>query len=80
MSYTRRLIAPAVLASCLVAGPMSSPADAQDRGVAPGTTAPVDTDRDTDWGWLGLLGLVGLAGLFRNRRTEHLGARTAAAH
>lgn len=77
MTLVRRLVAPAILASCLVA-PIAVPVGAQvtDRGTAPATDT---TNRDTDWGWLGLLGLVGLAGLFRNPRTDHLGARTAAA-
>jgi hypothetical protein len=29
------------------------------------------TDRDTDWGWVGLLGLAGLAGLMGRNRNEN---------
>ena len=32
--------------------------------------AGADTDRGTDWGWLGLLGLSGLLGLIPRKREE----------
>lgn len=74
----RRLIAPAIFATCLMAMPAA--AQVTDRGTTPGTPAPMtDTRRDTDWGWLGLLGLVGLAGLFRNPRHERFDTRPATA-
>ena len=31
-----------------------------------------DTDRDFDWGWLGLLGLSGLLGLIPRKREENV--------
>jgi MYXO-CTERM domain-containing protein len=34
--------------------------------------ATADTDRDTDWGWLGLLGLSGLLGLIPRKREENV--------
>jgi len=34
--------------------------------------ASADTDRDTDWGWLGLLGLSGLLGLIPRKREENV--------
>jgi len=42
------------------------------------TTSPrsdvssADTDRDFDWGWLGLLGLSGLFGLIPRKREENV--------
>ena len=34
--------------------------------------ASADTDRDFDWGWLGLLGLSGLLGLIPRKREENV--------
>ena len=34
--------------------------------------AGADTDRDFDWGWLGLLGLSGLLGLIPRKREENV--------
>ena len=34
--------------------------------------ATAETDRDTDWGWLGLLGLSGLLGLIPRKREENV--------
>ena len=34
--------------------------------------ASADTDRGTDWGWLGLLGLSGLLGLIPRKREENV--------
>ncbi len=34
--------------------------------------AGADTDRGTDWGWLGLLGLSGLLGLIPRKREENV--------
>ena len=82
--YVRRFIAPTILASCIVAGPMVGLVSAQvDRGTPPAATTNYDardTGRDRDWGWIGLLGLAGLAGLTRNRRTtDNVGTRPATA-
>jgi len=38
--------------------------------------ASADTDRDFDWGWLGLLGLSGLLGLIPRKREENVGYTT----
>ena len=36
------------------------------------TTVRRSSDRDFDWGWLGLLGLAGLIGLRRQPRAPHV--------
>jgi hypothetical protein len=80
--FLRGLLAPAMLASCLIATPAIG--QVTDRPTPPGgvtDTVRTRDDRRVDSGWVGLLGLVGLAGLMRKPRTENnLGtARTAAA-
>jgi MYXO-CTERM domain-containing protein len=46
-----------------------SPQVQQGRPGTASTESPRTTDRDMDWGWLGLLGLAGLLGL--RRREVH---------
>jgi MYXO-CTERM domain-containing protein len=46
-----------------------SPQVQQSRPGTASTETPRTTDRDMDWGWLGLLGLAGLLGL--RRREVH---------
>jgi MYXO-CTERM domain-containing protein len=80
--YTPRLLAPAILASCLIVTPAIG--QVTDRNPTPpaGVTDTTRTREDRpDLGWLGLLGLAGLAGLMRKTSRETLGgsARTAAA-
>jgi hypothetical protein len=76
-----KAIGAGIIAATLAIAPTSLPASAQ-TNTAPGanstttTTTPrsdvyrADTDRDFDWGWLGLLGLSGLFGLMPRKRTE----------
>jgi MYXO-CTERM domain-containing protein len=52
-----------------------SPQVQQDRPGTATTESPRTTDRDMEWGWLGLLGLAGLLGL-RRREVHHDTAAT----
>ena len=70
-SQVSKFIGAGVLAASLAVIPSHLPAQAQTGTQAPTyETQPnedlyetTETDRDFDWGWLGLLGLIGLAGL-----------------
>ncbi len=75
-----KAIGAGIIAAGLAIAPAHLPASAQ-TNTAPGTnstttTTPrsdvnnVETDRDFDWGWLGLLGLSGLLGLMPKKREE----------
>ncbi|MBE9092572.1 WGxxGxxG family protein [Tychonema sp. LEGE 07203] len=80
-----KAIGAGILAAGLAIVPGNMPASAQ-TDPAPGTnsrtttttTIPradvysADTDRDFDWGWLGLLGLFGLLGLMPRKREENV--------
>ncbi|MEG4346716.1 WGxxGxxG family protein [Microcoleus sp. A003_D6] len=75
-----KAIGAGIIAAGLAIVPAHLPASAQ-TDTAPGTnstttTTPrsdvysAETDRDFDWGWLGLLGLSGLFGLIPKKREE----------
>jgi hypothetical protein len=76
-----KAIGAGIIAAGLAIAPAHLPASAQ-TNTAPGTnsttttTTPrsdvsnAETDRDFDWGWLGLLGLSGLLGLMPKKREE----------
>ncbi|HLO52455.1 MAG TPA: WGxxGxxG family protein [Kamptonema sp.] len=76
-----KVIGASVMAAGLVILPATLPASAQS-STSPTTTDSTDTttttpradvyntDRDVDWGWLGLLGLTGLLGLIPRKREE----------
>ena len=78
-----KAIGAGIIAAGLAIVPGNLPASAQ-TDTAPGTnsttttTTPrsdvynADTDRDFDWGWLGLLGLSGLFGLIPRKREENV--------
>jgi MYXO-CTERM domain-containing protein len=80
-----KAIGAGIIAAGLALAPAHLPASAQTdttggtTGGANTTTttggsdvATADTDRDTDWGWLGLLGLSGLLGLIPRKREENV--------
>jgi MYXO-CTERM domain-containing protein len=80
-----KAIGAGIIAAGLAIAPAHLPASAQTdttggtTGGANTTTttggsdvATADTDRDTDWGWLGLLGLSGLLGLIPRKREENV--------
>ena len=79
-----KAIGAGIIAAGLAIAPAHLPASAQ-TNTAPGTnstttttTTPrsgvsnAETDRDFDWGWLGLLGLSGLLGLMPKKRDENV--------
>ncbi|MEG3845667.1 WGxxGxxG family protein [Microcoleus sp. herbarium19] len=79
-----KAIGAGIIAAGLAIAPAHLPASAQ-TNTAPGTnstttttTTPrsdvynAETDRDFDWGWLGLLGLSGLLGLMPKKREENV--------
>ena len=79
-----KAIGAGIIAAGLALAPAHLPASAQTDttgGTTGGTNnttttttgsdvATADTDRDFDWGWLGLLGLSGLFGLIPRKRNE----------
>jgi len=82
-----KAIGAGIIAAGLALAPAHLPASAQTDttgGTTNGTnsttttTSPrsdvagADTDRDFDWGWLGLLGLSGLFGLIPRKREENV--------
>ena len=77
-----KAIGAGIIAAGLAIAPAHMPASAQ-TNTAPGTnrtttTTPrsdvynAETNRDFDWGWLGLLGLSGLLGLMPKKREENV--------
>lgn len=74
----KRHIRAGILALSLSALPLSLAATAQTTGYQGerGGTTYGTTERNRDWGWIGLLGLIGLAGLMRRREepTRHRAA------
>ena len=80
-SNLSKAIGTGIIAAGLAIAPAHMPASAQ-TNTAPGTnrttttTTPrsdvynAETNRDFDWGWLGLLGLSGLFGLMPKKREE----------
>ena len=81
-SYLSKVIGAGVLAAGLTVLPAVLPASAQsnttpdNNNTTTTTTTPrsdtysTDSNRDFDWGWLGLLGLGGLLGLLPRKREE----------
>ena len=81
-----KAIGAGIIAAGLALAPAHLPASAQTDttgGTTGGTNnttttttgsdvATADTDRDFDWGWLGLLGLSGLFGLIPRKREENV--------
>ena len=77
-----KAIGAGIIAAGLALAPAHLPASAQTdtTGGTNNTTttttgsdvASADTDRDFDWGWLGLLGLSGLFGLIPRKREENV--------
>ena len=77
-----KAIGAGIIAAGLAIAPAHLPASAQTdtTGGTNNTTttttgsdvAGADTDRDFDWGWLGLLGLSGLLGLIPRKREENV--------
>ncbi len=73
-----KFIGAGVLSLSMAVLPLSVPASAQTNTDTNTTTntAPrqdvrtVESDRNFDWGWLGLLGLLGLAGLAGRKHEE----------
>ncbi|MEW6494073.1 MAG: WGxxGxxG family protein [Cyanobacteriota bacterium] len=76
ISSFSKLISASLIAASLAILPSTVSAQAQ-TDTAPNTyeqpvgdVDAVNTDNDSDWGWLGLLGLAGLAGLIPRKRQE----------
>ena len=77
-----KAIGAGIIAAGLALAPAHLPASAQTdtTGGTNNTTttttgsdvAGTETDRDFDWGWLGLLGLSGLFGLIPRKREENV--------
>src|SRR4028118_54783 len=79
-----KAIGAGIIAAGLALAPAHLPASAQTdttggtnnttTTTTPGSAdvASADTDRDFDWGWLGLLGLSGLFGLIPRKREENV--------
>ena len=78
-----KAIGAGIIATGLALAPAHLPASAQTdttggTNSTTTTTSPrsdvssADTDRDFDWGWLGLLSLSGLAGLIPRKREENV--------
>ncbi|HEY9729842.1 MAG TPA: WGxxGxxG family protein [Chroococcales cyanobacterium] len=75
-SNLSKLLGTAILTGTLAIVPLTLRAEAQTNDAGTSTTSTqtngdvrtADTNRDFDWGWLGLLGLIGLAGLAGKRK------------
>ncbi|MEW6494074.1 MAG: WGxxGxxG family protein [Cyanobacteriota bacterium] len=81
ISNFSKFIGAGLMAASLVVFPTTVFAQTQSEQTQTGTTGntyeqpagdvdAVNTDNDSDWGWLGLLGLAGLAGLIPRKRQE----------
>ena len=85
-----KAIGAGIIAAGLALAPAHLPASAQTdttggtnsttTTTTPGSdVAGAETDRDFDWGWLGLLGLSGLLGLIPRKREENVRYTTTTA-
>ncbi|HEY9635879.1 MAG TPA: WGxxGxxG family protein [Coleofasciculaceae cyanobacterium] len=78
-SKISKFLGAGVIAVSVATVPFNLPASAQ-TNTAPDTTTTTtqqgvdntNSDKDFDWGWLGLLGLAGLAGLAGRKRHDEV--------